>query len=168
MFKPFLLLTAVVLFGFVSFTTPALPQQHGSHGSAAKAAEAAAKNSETAAAEAHAKAKELYQRDCALCHGASGNGQTEVAKSMDLTMSDWSDPKSLAGKSDQALFDAIRKGTDKMPPEDKSRASDDEVHAVITYIRSLAKQQPAGAPAPAAAPTATPAPATAATPAPGN
>jgi hypothetical protein len=79
-------------------------------------------------------------------------------------MLDWTDPKALASWSDQALFDAIRKGKGKMPPEDASRAKDDEVKALVIYIRHLAKDQPA----PTAQPAATPAPpsAPAAAPAP--
>ncbi len=31
--------------------------------------------------------------------------------SMDLTIADWTDPKTLAGKEDWQLFNIIRKGT---------------------------------------------------------
>jgi cytochrome c len=92
------------------------------------------------------KAKDLYARDCALCHGDNGNGKTSLAKDMGLTLSDWTDPKTLANKSDHELFDAIRKGKDKMPPEDASRAKNDDVWNLIIYIRGLSKDQPAAAP----------------------
>jgi hypothetical protein len=73
---------------------------------------------------------------------------------MQLNMLDWTDPKALASWSDQAIFDAIRKGKGKMPPEDSSRAKDDEVKALVTYVRHLAKDQAAPAAQPAAAPAA--------------
>ncbi|HVZ84558.1 MAG TPA: cytochrome c [Terracidiphilus sp.] len=111
-----------------------------------------------AGAQMQAKAKELYKIDCALCHNANGDGKTDVAKDMNLVMDDWTDPKVLAGKSDDELFTVIRKGKDKMPPEDPSRAKDDEVKALIQYIRSLAVNTPA-APAAAAPAAAAPAPA---------
>jgi mono/diheme cytochrome c family protein len=106
----------------------------------------------------HAKAKKLYDLDCALCHGATGDGKTDLGKDMGLTMMDWTDPKALASWSDQAIFDAIRKGKGKMPPEDSSRAKDDEVKALVTYIRHMAKDQAAPTAQPAAQPAETPAP----------
>ena len=85
----------------------------------------------------------MYSFDCAICHGATGNGKTDLATSMSLTLDDWTNPATLAGKSDQQLFDIIRKGKDKMPPEDASRAKDDEVRDLIKYIRSFASAAPA-------------------------
>jgi mono/diheme cytochrome c family protein len=99
----------------------------------------------------------MYGIDCAICHGENGNGKTDLAKDMSLDLMDWTNPKILAGKSDQELFDMIRKGKDKMPAEDAGRAKDNEVWALVTYIRNFSKNQPAApapaAPAPATAPT---------------
>jgi mono/diheme cytochrome c family protein len=89
------------------------------------------------------KAKKMYAVDCAVCHGDTGDGKTDLAKDMALTMPDWTDPKALASKSDQELFDVIRKGKDKMPPEDPGRAKDSEVWGMVTYIRGFSKGQPA-------------------------
>lgn len=102
--------------------------------------------------------KQIYNVDCAICHGDNGNGKTDLATSMNLILDDWTNPATLAGKSDQQLFDAIRKGKDKMPPEDASRAKDDEIRDLVKYIRAFGAQGPAGAPAaaPAPAPAATP------------
>ncbi len=98
-----------------------------------------------AAQEITAHVKQIYKNDCALCHGDNGNGKSEIAESMKLTLLDYTDPKSLAGKSDQELFDAIRKGRgDKMPPEDAVRAKDAEVRGLVAYVRSLSKGQSAG------------------------
>src|ERR1700744_5220980 len=89
--------------------------------------------------------KQIYKNDCALCHGDTGNGKSELATSMNLTLLDYTDPKSLSGKSNQELFDAIRKGRgDKMPPEDAARAKDADIHGLVAYVRSLSKGQPAG------------------------
>jgi cytochrome c5 len=150
MLKSFLLFTAVVLLIFTSVSVPAQDKGAGK-----------------AAPDMQARAKKLYDLDCALCHGATGDGKSDLAKDMQLNMLDWTDPKTLAGMSDQAIFDAIRKGKGKMPPEDESRAKNDDVKALVTYIRRLAKAQAAPAAEPASQPTATPAPsAPAATPAP--
>lgn len=139
MLKSFLLFAAVVLLVLASATAPA--------------------HSQAAASNSGAKAKKLYEQDCALCHGSTGDGKTDLGKDMQLTMMDWTDPKSLSGMSDQAIFDAIRKGKGKMPPEEESRASNDSVHYLIIYIRKMAKE-PGATAAPAAAPADQPAPAT--------
>lgn len=116
-------------------------------------------------AQSLAQAKAVYGRDCAICHGDTGDGKTDIAKSMELTMLDWTDPKTLSGQSDQALFAIIRNGKGKMPPEDEGRAKNDDVHGLVTYIRKFAKEQatpPAPAteqPAPAGSPAPTPQPA---------
>jgi len=77
---------------------------------------------------------------------------------MQLNLLDWTDPKSLATMSDQALFDAIRKGKGKMPPEDEGRAKNDEIRYLVAYIRKFAKDQPASTAAPVAQPATAPAP----------
>ena len=74
-----------------------------------------------------------------MCHGDNGNGKTDLATSMGLTLEDWSDAKTLAGKPDKDLFDVIRKGKDKMPPEVEGRAKDDMVWNLIIYIRAFGK-----------------------------
>jgi mono/diheme cytochrome c family protein len=135
MAKPFLLLSAAVLMWFAALPAPGkMPMGGGSGGQAAK----------TSAV----RAKEIYKIDCAVCHGDNGNGQTDLAKSMQLTLKDWTDPKSLADSNDQQLFDIIRKGTDKMPPEDSGRAKDEEIKGLVQYIREFSKATSAASAAP--------------------
>ncbi len=112
---------------------------------AAPAPAAPAKNPVKPTAESQARARMLYARDCALCHGDTGNGKTDLATSMSLTLDDWTSPATLAGKTDGDLFAVIRNGKDKMPSEDVGRATDTEVWNLVIYIRSFAKAQPAPA-----------------------
>jgi mono/diheme cytochrome c family protein len=152
MLKPMLLVSAVVLLVIASASVPAC--------AAGGQPQAASTNPVKPTAASQDKAKKLYAQDCAICHGDNGNGKTDLATSMNVTLADWTDPKSLASKSDQELFDIIRKGKgDKMPPEDVGRAKDPEVWGLITYIRGLSKGQPSAPAAPDAAPAATPPPA---------
>jgi mono/diheme cytochrome c family protein len=90
-------------------------------------------------AESQAKAKSLYRMDCAMCHGDNGNGKTDLATSMELTLDDWTDPKALTGKEDWEMFNIIRVGKGKMPPESKGRATDSEVWNLVIYIRTFSK-----------------------------
>jgi len=140
MLKPFVLFSAVVLFAATPIPTPTFASGSPTQDAAAKVSPAARE-----------KAKKLYGVDCAMCHGDNGNGKTDLATSMNLTLADWTDPKSLAGKPDKDLFDAIRKGKgEKMPPEADDRAKDEEVWALVAYIRAFSKGQSSAAPAPAA------------------
>lgn len=156
MFKSFPLLSAVVLLGFATTSASARPPQEAAPTPAPSTTPT--KNPGKVTPQSQEKAKKLYAIDCALCHGDNGDGKTDVAKSMDMTLADWTDPKSLANKSDQELFDVIRKGKDKMPAEADGRAKDDEVWNLISYIRKMSKGQPAAAQPAPAQPAATPAP----------
>ncbi len=148
MFKPYLLCSAALLFGFTAASTPgqapqeALPAQTPA-AAPAQAPAATFKNPVKPTAESQAKAKSLYAIDCAMCHGDNGNGQTDLVKSMELKLGDWSDPGTLAGKQDNELFNAIRNGKNKMPSEAEGRANDNEVWNIILYIRGFSKTQAA-------------------------
>ncbi len=155
--KPLLLLSAVLMFGYGAFLTA--PAQTGS-----------GQNSSKTSGEITAHVKTIYKVDCALCHGEKGDGKTDLATGMGLTLSDFTDPRTLQSKPDDQLFQLIRKGKDKMPPEEEGRAKDAEVRTLIGYIRNMSKGQPTPVDAPAAAqapaPDAVPAPAPDATPTP--
>ncbi len=144
----------MILFAFA----PAPVQGPASQDAAQAPIIGTAKNHTKITPDSLAKAKKLYAVDCAMCHGDNGNGQTDLAKDMGLKLSDWSDAKTLAGKSDEDLFAFIRKGKDKMPSEDPNRAKDDEVWNLIAYIRSMPNMPKEAAPTPA--PDAAPAPPT--------
>jgi mono/diheme cytochrome c family protein len=150
MLKPLLLLPAVVFLAIGAASNPSAAPQDAKP---AKGANPAAN-----------RAKEIYGFDCAICHGPNGNGKTDLAKDMQLSLTDFTDPKTFEGKTDDQLIDLIRKGKDKMPGEE-GRAKNDEIKAIVQYIRTFSKDQPAAAPAstPAAAPAAAPS-ATASTP----
>jgi mono/diheme cytochrome c family protein len=137
MLKPFLMLCAAVLV----VISPALAPTAAA-GSMPLQAAPGSTNPVKPTADSQAKAKKLYTIDCAVCHGDNGNGKTDLATDMQLTLPDFSDPKSLADKSDKELFDIIRNGKDKMPPEDASRAKDTDVWSLVTYIRGMSKGQP--------------------------
>ncbi len=97
------------------------------------------KNPVKPTAESQAKAKEIYSIDCSMCHGDNGNGKTDLAASMGLTLTDLSDPKTLSGRMDGELFNIIRNGKGQMPGEDAARANDEAVWNLVIYVRSLSK-----------------------------
>ncbi|HWA93695.1 MAG TPA: cytochrome c [Terracidiphilus sp.] len=162
MWKSVLLIAAATAFGVapVAMQTNAGQTAKHTQKSAAKAsAEEPANASADAKADAMDKAKKLYEIDCALCHGDKGTGDTDIAKEMKLAIPAFGDPTTVAKMTDQQIFDLIRKGKDKMPPEAEARAKDNEIHDLIAYVRQLAKDNPVTTPA--APPEAAPQPAAA-------
>ena len=72
----------------------------------------------------------------------NGNGKSDLAKSMGITVPDFTDGKAMSARMDGELFIVIRNGKDKMPPEASGRANDVVVWNLVHYIRNMAKSQP--------------------------
>jgi mono/diheme cytochrome c family protein len=97
----------------------------------------ARKNPVKSSPEGLAEAKRVYGYDCAMCHGEHGDGKGEIVESMKLTMHDWRDPSSLAGKTDGEVFYIITKGKGKMMGEGDRQAEKLRWN-LVNYVRSLA------------------------------
>ena len=96
------------------------------------------KNPVKSSPEVMAKAKKVYGYECEMCHGATGDGKTDLAKDMKMTLTDLTDPKTLTGKTDAQLFDLIKNGKGTMAAEG-NRMKTDDIWAVVLYIRAMAK-----------------------------
>jgi mono/diheme cytochrome c family protein len=88
-----------------------------------------------------AEAKENWEKHCLKCHGADGKGQTKMGRQSGAK--DYTDPKVQADlKDDNALKiikeGIVEKGKKKMDPY-KEKLSDDEIKALIAYIRAFKK-----------------------------
>jgi mono/diheme cytochrome c family protein len=91
-------------------------------------------------ADSQAHAKTMYNVDCAMCHGAKGNGKGDLVDDMKLTMKDWTaDPAALGGMKDGEIFYTIKNGRGKMPGE-VGRAKDGDIWNMVVYVRALAKK----------------------------
>jgi cytochrome c553 len=88
-----------------------------------------------------ADGKELYEKDCAKCHGADGKGETKMGKK--LGAKDYTAAKVQAELKDEAAFKAIKEGLkDKdgkplMKPAEGT--SDDDNKALVAYMRKFKK-----------------------------
>ena len=94
-----------------------------------------AKNGETNHSSAR-DAAELYAKHCASCHGKDGQAKTLKAKlkhARDLTDPGWQNEV-----SDERLSNSIMNGKRKMPGFGK-KLSEQEVDALVSYVRSLKK-----------------------------
>ena len=94
-----------------------------------------------------AEAKKFFGYDCAMCHGASGDGKGDLAPSMGLKMIDWRDTSTVADMSDGEMFDLIVKGKGKMEGEG-DRIKEELAWKLVNYVRTLAKKGPVPAATP--------------------
>ena len=108
----------------------------------------ARKNPMKSTPEGLAEARKAFKYDCAMCHGALGDGKGEVVESMQLTMRDWRDPATLQGKTDGEIFYMITKGKGKMTGEG-DRQPEKLRWNLVNLVRSMATKG-AQAKAPAA------------------
>jgi mono/diheme cytochrome c family protein len=92
-----------------------------------------------------AEAKKFFGYDCAMCHGAAGDGKGDLAASMGLKMNDWRDSSRLAALPDGEMFDLIVKGKGKMIGEG-DRYPAETVWELVNYARAFAKKETAAAP----------------------
>jgi mono/diheme cytochrome c family protein len=95
--------------------------------------------------ESIAEGKKIYGYDCAQCHGAIGDGKTDVAK--DLKVPDLTDPAALQDRTDGALFYILKNGHGSMPREG-DRVKPEQLWNLVNYVRSLARKQPPAEPKP--------------------
>lgn len=93
-----------------------------------------------------ADAKQTWSTQCAKCHGAEGNGNTKIGQK--LGCKDFTDAKVQAGIKDEDAIKAIKDGIKDANGRTKMKAfvadaenplSDDEVKALVAYVRGLKK-----------------------------
>lgn len=83
-----------------------------------------------------ATGKDLFRSKCSSCHGKEGKGDTQIGRTRKLRDFSSAGVQSL---SDEKLAEILRGGDGSLSARThKSKAlSDDEIHAVIAFIRSL-------------------------------
>jgi cytochrome c553 len=89
-----------------------------------------------------ADAKENWAKHCAKCHGEDGKGETKMGKKAGCK--DWTDAKVQESKKDDQMFKAVKEGTkdgDKtvMKSYGEEGLSDDEIKALVAYVRTFKK-----------------------------
>lgn len=88
-----------------------------------------------------AEGRRLYDSQCAMCHGATGDGKGELAVSLTLAdMKDWTQPATLKDWTDGQLFYVMDKGKRHMPGQE-GRMKEDQKWHLVNFIRSLAKKE---------------------------
>ena len=91
----------------------------------------------TSARAADAKAgKTVFDSKCKMCHGANGEGNAALAKTLKVTFPDFAS-KDVQSKADADLKKVIAEGKGKMQPI--KGLTDPQVQDVIAFVRTLAK-----------------------------
>ena len=97
-----------------------------------------------AASPAPVQADALYKQYCASCHGPDGKGNGPAAAALPVKPADHTNPAVMGKISDAELFKAIKEGgqavgkSPAMPPWG-SILKDEQIHALVAHVRSLAK-----------------------------
>lgn len=81
-------------------------------------------------------AKDLFDKECATCHGKDGRAKTFKAKfnhARNLTDGTWQ-----ADVTDERLYNSIHNGKGKMPAFAK-KLSDAQINSLVAHVRSLRK-----------------------------
>ena len=90
-----------------------------------------------------ADVNEIWGHTCAKCHGADGKGETKIGKKLEIK--DFTDAKYQASLKDEDMFKAIKEGI-KVGDITKMKAveglSDDEIKALVAYVRGLKAKTP--------------------------
>jgi mono/diheme cytochrome c family protein len=78
---------------------------------------------------------DTYKSKCQMCHGADGLGNTPVGKMAKIVS--LKDP-TVVSATNADLIAVVTNGKNKMPPN-KGKLTDDQITAVVAYIRTLQK-----------------------------
>ena len=88
-----------------------------------------------------ADAKELFDKNCASCHGKDGKGQTKMGQKAGVK--DYTDAKVQEAMKDDVAFKSVKEG---LKDKDKElmkpfseKLSDDEIKSLIAYMRTFKK-----------------------------
>ena len=79
----------------------------------------------------------IYAEKCSVCHGASGKGDGPGGAALNPKPRDHTNGAYMNTRTDDQLLEVIRNGKGNMPAW-KSVLNDEEIHAVLKHVRSLA------------------------------
>lgn len=74
----------------------------------------------------------LFKANCAVCHGATGDGSGQVPSQVDFTSRSWQ-----GYRSDADIRGAIRGGVDGTAMPAFPALSDEQVDALVAHLRTL-------------------------------
>ena len=88
-----------------------------------------------------ADAKENWDKNCKKCHGEDGKGKTKMGEKMGVK--DYTDPKVQDSMKDEdmakAIKDGVKEGDNTKMKGFGDALSDDEIKALVKYVRDFKK-----------------------------
>ncbi|MFO7277474.1 MAG: cytochrome c [Pseudomonadota bacterium] len=86
--------------------------------------------------------EKLYRVYCTQCHGLQGNGKGINAAHLSVQPRDHTDTAEMSARTDDDLFKAIKEGgkavnKSVLMPSWKANLSDEDVRALVAYLREL-------------------------------
>ncbi len=91
----------------------------------------------SAPVESIALGQELYQANCAQCHGSNGQGDGPEAANLAAIPRDFTDQAFMAEFSAASMYAAVVQGIDPVMPAFAQELNDVQVWAITDYLRSL-------------------------------
>ena len=82
----------------------------------------------------------IWAKKCAGCHGPDGKGDTKMGKKLEIK--DFTDAKYQASLKDEDMLKAIKEGVkdgEKVRMKAAEGLSDEEMKALVTYVRAFKK-----------------------------
>ena len=139
--------SAVILSIFALLTIPVVAQQSAGNAAAQKPSPYASipveatkeSNPVKSSPDSIARAKKWWNLDCAMCHGASGDGKGDIAKDMKLNVADFTNANALKDRTDGEIYYIIKNGHNDMPAEG-TRVKPEENWDLVNYVRAFAKK----------------------------
>lgn len=104
------------------------------------AAAKARKNPVAATAESLATGAKLFQRNCAVCHGETGDGKGPWQDILTTQPGNFTDASRMAEHTDGELFWKISTGREQMPAFEK-KLSEQKRWQLVNYLRALARSK---------------------------
>ena len=104
------------------------------------AAAKARKNPVAATAESLATGAKLFQRNCAVCHGETGDGKGPWQDILTTQPGNFTDAGRMAEHTDGELFWKISTGREQMPAFEK-KLSEQKRWQLVNYLRALARSK---------------------------
>lgn len=87
--------------------------------------------------------KDLFKRQCAACHGESGEGDGPAAPAFDPAPANLTDPELVGERSDAELRQVLTGGRRSMPAFGQILKAE-EIDSLVSYIRKLSGGGSAG------------------------
>ncbi len=104
------------------------------------AAAKARKNPVAVAAESLATGAKLFRRNCAVCHGETGDGKGPWQDILTTQPGDFTDARRMAEHTDGELFWKISTGRELMPAFEK-KLSEQKRWQLVNYLRTFARSK---------------------------